>query len=165
MSLFDAPVRTLSGVDTTLAEHKGRVLLVVNVASRCGMTPQYTGLERLHEKYADQGFSVLGFPSNQFGDQEPGSAEQIAEFCATTYGVTFPMYDKIDVNGPDRHPVYIELVDVADDAGAAGDVDWNFEKFLVGRDGAVLARFRPDVEPEDAAVTTAIEAALSSDAR
>ena len=165
MSLFDAPLRTLSGVATTLAEHAGKVLLVVNVASRCGMTPQYTGLERLHEKYADQGFSVLGFPSNQFGGQEPGRAEQIAEFCATTYGVTFPMYDKIDVNGPDRHRVYTELVDAADDTGAAGDVEWNFEKFLVGRDGAVLARFRPDVEPEDAAVVTAIEAALSSDAR
>jgi glutathione peroxidase len=165
MSLFNAPLRTLSGVDTTLAEHAGKVLLVVNVASRCGMTPQYTGLERLHEKYADQGFSVLGFPSNQFDGQEPGTAEEIAEFCATTYGVTFPMYDKIDVNGPSRHPVYTELVDAADDTGAAGDVEWNFEKFLVGRDGAVLVRFRPDVEPEDAAVVTAIEAALSSDAR
>ena len=165
MSLFDAPLRTLSGVDTTFAEYAGKVLLVVNVASRCGMTPQYTGLERLHEKYADQGFSVLGFPSNQFDGQEPGTAEEIAEFCATTYGVTFPMYDKIDVNGPDRHRVYTELVDAADGTGAAGDVEWNFEKFLVGRDGAVLARFRPDVEPEDAAVVTAIEAALSSDAR
>jgi glutathione peroxidase len=165
MSLLNAPLRTLSGVDTTLAEHAGKVLLVVNVASRCGMTPQYTGLERLHEKYADQGFSVLGFPSNQFDGQEPGTAEEIAEFCATTYGVTFPMYDKIDVNGPSRHPVYSELVDAVDDTGAAGDVEWNFEKFLVGRDGAVLVRFRPDVEPEDAAVVTAIEAALSSDAR
>jgi glutathione peroxidase len=165
MALLDSPVRTLSGEDTTLAGHAGKVLLVVNVASRCGNTPQYTGLERLHEKYADQGFSVLGFPSNQFDGQEPGTAEEIAEFCATTYGVTFPMYDKIDVNGPSRHPVYSELVDAVDDTGAAGDVEWNFEKFLVGRDGAVLVRFRPDVEPEDAAVVTAIEAALSSDAR
>jgi glutathione peroxidase len=165
MALLDSPVRTLSGEDTTLAGHAGKVLLVVNVASRCGNTPQYTGLERLHEKYADQGFSVLGFPSNQFDGQEPGTAQEIAEFCSATYGVTFPLYEKTDVNGDQRHPVYAELVETPDTDGVAGDVEWNFEKFLVGRDGAVLARFRPDVEPDDSAVVTAIETALATDAR
>ncbi|HLL07675.1 MAG TPA: glutathione peroxidase [Nocardioidaceae bacterium] len=155
----------MSGEDTTLAGHAGKVLLVVNVASRCGNTPQYTGLERLHEKYADQGFSVLGFPSNQFDGQEPGTAQEIAEFCSATYGVTFPLYEKTDVNGDQRHPVYAELVETPDTDGVAGDVEWNFEKFLVGRDGAVLARFRPDVEPDDSAVVTAIETALAADAR
>jgi glutathione peroxidase len=165
MALLDAPVRTLNGADATLAEHAGKVLLVVNVASRCGNTPQYAALERLHEKYADRGFSVLGFPSNQFGGQEPGTAEEIAEFCSATYGVTFPMYEKADVNGDQRHPVYAELVDTPDVNGVAGDVEWNFEKFLVGRDGAVLARFRPDVEPDDPAVVNAIETALADDSR
>jgi glutathione peroxidase len=165
MALFDAPVRTLAGADTTLAEHAGKVLLVVNVASRCGNTPQYAGLERLHEQYADQGFSVLGFPSNQFHGQEPGSSAEIAEFCTTTYGVTFPMYERVDVNGTGRHPVYAALVGAVDSAGTAGDVEWNFEKFLVGRDGTVLARCRPDVEPQDPGVVTAIETALTSDAR
>lgn len=160
MSLFDVPVETLSGEQTTLAEHKGKVLLIVNVASRCGLTPQYAGLERLHEKYADRGFAVLGFPCNQFLGQEPGSNEEIAEFCSATYGVTFPMYAKLDVNGDDRHPVFAELTQFADAEGEAGDVKWNFEKFLVSADGDVVARIRPRTEPEDPTVVATIEALL-----
>jgi glutathione peroxidase len=160
MSIYDIPLTTLSGEPATLAEHKGKVLLLVNVASKCGMTPQYEGLERLQERYADRGFSVLGFPSNQFGGQEPGTAEEIAEFCATTYGVSFPMYEKIDVNGADRHPLYAELTETADPAGDAGDVRWNFEKFLVSADGEPLARFRSKTEPESAEVVSVIESHL-----
>ena len=160
MSLFDLPIRTLDGEPTTLAEHAGKVLLIVNVASRCGMTPQYEGLERLHERYAERGFSVLGFPSNQFQGQEPGTAQEIKQFCSMTYGVTFPMYEKVDVNGPSRHRIYAALVDSPDADGDSGDVEWNFEKFLVGRDGDVLARFRPDIEPEDPAVVAVLETAL-----
>ena len=160
MSLFDIPVETLSGEHTTLAEHKGKVLLIVNVASRCGLTPQYAGLERLHEKYADRGFAVLGFPCNQFLGQEPGSHEEIAEFCSATYGVTFPMYAKVDVNGDDQHPIYAELTPFADAEGEAGDVKWNFEKFLVSADGDVVGRIRPRTEPEDPTVIAAIEALL-----
>src|SRR4051794_24364635 len=148
-SLHDIPLTTLDGSPTTLGEHKGKALLVVNVASRCGLTPQYTGLERLHEAYADRGFAVLGFPCNQFMGQEPGSSEEIAEFCSATYGVTFPMYAKIDVNGPDRHEVYGELVTAPDAEGTAGDVQWNFEKFLVSPEGEVVGRFRPRTEPEN----------------
>jgi glutathione peroxidase len=160
MSLYDTPVFTLSGDETTLAEHKGKVLLIVNVASRCGLTPQYAGLERLHERYADRDFAVLGFPCNQFMGQEPGSSEEIATFCSATYGVTFPMYAKVDVNGEDRHGVYDALVETADADGEAGDVKWNFEKFLVSPDGDVVGRFRPKTEPEDPALVAAIEAQL-----
>jgi glutathione peroxidase len=160
VSLYDAPIKTLDGRDTTLAEHKGQVLLAVNVASKCGLTPQYTGLEQLHEKYADQGFAVLGFPCNQFGAQEPGSAEEIQTFCSTNYGVTFPLYEKIEVNGEGRHPIYAELTQVADAEGNAGDIQWNFEKFLIDRDGNVT-RFRPMVAPEDPALVDAIEKALA----
>jgi len=148
MSIFEIPVHRLSGEATTLAEHKGKALLIVNVASRCGLTPQYAGLERLQEQFAPRGFSVLGFPCNQFQGQEPGTAEEIAEFCSTTYGVSFPMYEKVDVNGTDRHPIYAELTRFADDDGKAGDIAWNFEKFLLDRDGEVVARFRPPVDPE-----------------
>jgi glutathione peroxidase len=160
MSIWEVPLRTLDGRETTLAEHAGEALLIVNVASRCGLTPQYGALERLHETYADRGFSVLGFPCNQFGGQEPGGAEEIQAFCSTTYGVTFPMYEKVDVNGEHRHPVYAELTRTPDAAGAAGDVRWNFEKFLVTPDGDVAARFRPQVTPDDPAVIGAVEAAL-----
>src|SRR3954451_20125204 len=148
MDLYDTPLETLAGAPTTLAEYRRRPVLVVNVASRCGLTPQYEQLERLHEKYADQGFSVLGFPCNQFAGQEPGTAEEIQQFCSTTYGVTFPLFAKIDVNGAERHPLYAELVETADAEGRAGDVQWNFEKFLVGRDGSVQ-RFRPQTQPLD----------------
>ncbi|SEC04752.1 glutathione peroxidase [Amycolatopsis tolypomycina] len=160
MGIHEIPLKTLDGRDTSLGEFAGKALLVVNVASKCGLTPQYSGLERLQERFGAQGFSVVGFPCNQFAGQEPGSAEEIQTFCSTTYGVTFPMFEKIDVNGEGRHPLYAELTGTADAEGAAGDVQWNFEKFLVGADGEVLARFRPRTEPEDETVVKAIEAAL-----
>ena len=161
MTLLDTPVNTLAGQPATLGVLAGKTLLIVNVASKCGLTPQYEGLERLHGEYADQGFAVLGFPCNQFLGQEPGSAEEIATFCSTTYGVTFPLFEKIEVNGPGRHPVYTELTAVPDAEGEAGDIQWNFEKFLVAPDGKVVARFGPQVEPEAAEVTAAIEGALT----
>ena len=160
MGIHEIPVRTLDGQDSSLGSLAGKALLVVNVASKCGLTPQYSGLERLQARFGGQGFSVVGFPCNQFAGQEPGSAEEIQTFCSTAYGVTFPLFEKIDVNGEDRHPLYAELTKTADAEGAAGDVQWNFEKFLVGADGEVLARFRPRTEPEDEAVVKAIEAAL-----
>ena len=160
MSLYDIALTTLAGDPATLAEHKGKLLLLVNVASKCGLTPQYEGLERLQKLYEDRGFSVLGFPCNQFGGQEPGSNEEIAEFCSATYGVTFPMYDKLEVNGPGRHPLYDELTQTADAAGEAGDVRWNFEKFLVSPDGDVVARLRPQVLPESDEVVSLIESHL-----
>jgi len=162
VSLYDIPLHTLDGEPTTLDELRGKTVLIVNVASKCGLTPQYRGLEQLHEKYAAQGFSVVGIPCNQFGGQEPGTAEEIQTFCSTTYGVTFPMMAKVDVNGDDRHPLYRELTEFPDKDGAAGDIQWNFEKFLVDPKGAVVARFRPAVTPEDPEVTAAIDAALAS---
>ena len=129
------------------------------MASKCGLTPQYEGLEKLQKTYGDQGFTVLGFPCNQFMGQEPGTSEEIATFCSATYGVTFPMFEKIEVNGPDQHPIYAELTQIEDGDGAAGDVQWNFEKFLVAPDGAIT-RFRPGVEPQDPAIIAAIEANL-----
>jgi glutathione peroxidase len=160
MALTDHPLTTLAGEATSLGSYRGQVLLIVNVASQCGLTPQYEGLEKLHENYADRGFAVLGFPCNQFGAQEPGSNDEIATFCSTTYGVTFPMFDKIDVNGEGRHPLYAELTEVADAEGHSGDIRWNFEKFLVAADGEVLARFSPMVGPDDSALVGSIEAAL-----
>ena len=161
MSILEHPVKTLSGSPSSLGAVGAKVTLVVNVASKCGLTPQYTGLEQLHEKYAARGFSVVGFPCNQFGAQEPGTPDEIATFCSTTYGVTSPMTEKIEVNGAGRHPIYSELTQVADAEGTAGDIRWNFEKFLVGRDGAVIARFSPMVSPDDPALVAAIEAALA----
>jgi glutathione peroxidase len=161
VTLLDTPVNTLAGQPATLGVLAGKTLLIVNVASKCGLTPQYEGLERLQERYAGRQFSVVGFPSNQFGGQEPGTAEEIQEFCSTTYGVTFPLFEKIDVNGPGRHPIYAELTAVPDAAGEAGDIQWNFEKFLVSHDGKVLARFRPRTEPESPEVIEAIEASLA----
>ena len=160
MSLRDISVNTLSGEPSSLGELGDKTLLVVNVASKCGLTPQYTGLEELQEQYGDRGFSVVGFPCNQFGGQEPGSAEEIAEFCSATYGVSFPMFEKIDVNGEQRHPIYSELTATADADGEAGDIQWNFEKFLVGPDGSVLARFRPMTTPDAPELVSAIEANL-----
>jgi glutathione peroxidase len=160
VSIYDIPLHTLDGTPTTLVEHKGEALLIVNVASRCGSTPQYAALEELQRTYADRGFSVLGFPCNQFGGQEPGTAEEIREFCSTTYGVTFPMYEKVDVNGGARHPLFDVLTASPDVAGEAGDVRWNFEKFLVDPSGDVRARFRTKVTPDDETVLAAIEAAL-----
>jgi glutathione peroxidase len=162
MSLYDTPIASLDGSPDRLSKEGGKVTLMVNVASKCGLTPQYEGLERLQERYGDQGFDVLGFPSNQFMGQEPGSPEEIQTFCSTTYGVTFPLFEKIDVNGDDRHPLYAELTQTADGEGYTGDIRWNFEKFLVSPDGKVVARFAPQVEPESAEVTGAIEGALSS---
>jgi glutathione peroxidase len=158
VSLYDIPLHTLTGEPTTL--EPGKAVLIVNVASKCGLTPQYSALERIHERYAERGFSVVGFPCNQFGGQEPGTAEEIATFCSTSYGVTFPIMEKIEVNGPDRHPVYTELVDTPDAEGGAGDIMWNFEKFLVDPDGKVVSRFRPMVAPEDDVVIAAIESVL-----
>jgi glutathione peroxidase len=162
MALYDHDVRTLDGSEADLHDLEGKATLIVNVASKCGLTPQYEGLERLQQTYADRGFTVAGFPCNQFMGQEPGTAEEIQTFCSTTYGVSFPMFEKIDVNGDDRHPLYAELTQVADDEGHQGDIRWNFEKFLVGPDGEVKARFAPQVEPEDPQVTAAIEDALPS---
>jgi glutathione peroxidase len=158
MSIFEHPIHTLRG-EPVPADLADKVVLAVNVASKCGLTPQYTGLEALHERYAEQGFAVVGFPCNQFGAQEPGSAEEIETFCSTTYGVTFPMMEKIEVNGEGRHPIYTELTAVADGEGYSGDIRWNFEKFLVARDGTVT-RFSPMVTPEDPALVAAIESAL-----
>lgn len=160
MTILDLPLTALDGSPLALAP--GRAVLVVNVASRCGLTPQYAGLEELQARYGDRGFTVLGVPCNQFAGQEPGSAEEIATFCSATYGVTFPLAEKADVNGPDRHPLFARLTETPDDAGEAGDVQWNFEKFLVGPDGTVLHRFRPRTEPTDPAVVAALEAALPS---
>jgi glutathione peroxidase len=159
MAIYDHAINRLDGTPMDLSELQGKAALIVNVASKCGLTPQYEGLERLHESYADRGFTVLGVPCNQFLGQEPGTPEEIAEFCSTTYGVTFPLTEKVDVNGDDRHPLYEDLTAVADAEGKAGDITWNFEKFLVGPDGSVT-RFRPQVEPEDPAIVEAVEAAL-----
>jgi glutathione peroxidase len=159
--LLDTPVTTLDGEPTTLgALTGGRAALVVNVASKCGLTPQYEGLERLQEEYADRGFTVVGVPCNQFMGQEPGTAEEIAEFCSATYGVTFPMTEKVDVNGPDAHPLFQQLTAVPDADGKAGDVSWNFEKWLVSGTGDTVARFRPMTTPDAPEVRAAIESVL-----
>jgi glutathione peroxidase len=161
VTILDIPVKTLAGQDSSLgAAAPGSALLIVNVASKCGLTPQYTALEQLHEQFAARGLAVVGFPCNQFGGQEPGSPEEIAEFCSATYGVTFPMFEKVEVNGAGRHPIYDVLTAVPDADGEAGDIMWNFEKFLVRPDGTVAARFRPRTVPDDPAVMAAIEASL-----
>jgi glutathione peroxidase len=177
--LQDIPVDTIDGQPSSLGEHQGKVLLVVNVASQCGLTPQYEQLEAIHERWKDQGFSVLGFPANNFGAQEPGTNEEIAQFCSTNYSVTFPMFSKISVKGSDQHPLYRALTGAA--PRAEGDPDgfrerlrgfgmtpsedpdilWNFEKFLVGRDGTVVHRFAPTVTPDDPSITAAVEAELA----
>jgi glutathione peroxidase len=160
MDIFDIPIHDLEGSPSSLASYQGKAILAVNVASRCGLTPQYEGLERLQKRYSDRGFTVLGFPCNQFMGQEPGSPEEIREFCSTTYGVTFPLFEKIDVNGVNRHPIYEQLTAVPDPEGEAGDVQWNFEKFLISPDTKSVQRFRPGVQPEDAVVVEAIEGVL-----
>ena len=158
--IYDLRVSALDGSPLHLGEFRGKALLVVNVASRCGLTPQYNALEELHERYGDRGFSVLGVPCNQFGAQEPGSAEEISTFCSDTYGVTFPMTEKLDVNGAGRHPLYAELTATPYADGPAGDIEWNFEKFLVSPEGEVVARFHPPVPPDADEVVAALEAAL-----
>ncbi len=156
---YDIQLKTLTGDPRTLEDYRGQALLIVNVASKCGLTPQYAGLQALHEEYSERGLTVLGFPCNQFGAQEPGSPEEIGAFCSKNYGVTFPMFEKLAVNGPERHPLYTELTAVADANGKAGDIEWNFEKFLVGSDGTVQ-RFRPKTKPEDPELLKAIKDAL-----
>ncbi|QIG45301.1 glutathione peroxidase [Nocardioides anomalus] len=163
MSILEEKIARLDGTATTLGDiTAGRPALLVNVASRCGLTPQYAGLERLQEAYGDEAFTVVGFPCNQFLGQEPGSAEEIQEFCSSTYGVTFPMTEKIEVNGEDRHPVYAALTRTPDEKGEAGDVAWNFEKFLLAADGSIVARFSPTVEPEDERILEAVRALASA---
>ncbi|MGZ8735078.1 MAG: glutathione peroxidase [Acidimicrobiia bacterium] len=161
MSIYDAKINTLEGEPADLSEYKGKALLVVNVASKCGLTPQYKGLEELHEKYAGRGFEVLGFPCNQFMGQEPGTSDEIKTFCETSYGVTFPLFEKIEVNGDGRHALYEQLVEVPDSAdGHTGDIRWNFEKFLVSPSGEIVGRFSPTVEPADPSIVDAIQAQL-----
>ena len=159
-SIHEIELPLLSGQPSKLADYAGKVVLAVNVASKCGFTPQYAGLERLYKTYRDRGFTVLGFPSNQFMGQEPGTAKQIEEFCSLNYGVTFPLYTKLDVKGSRQHPLYTVLTESEDDSGKAGNVKWNFEKFLVGKDGRVVRRFRSRTVPEDPAVVSAIEELL-----
>jgi len=162
MSIYEYSIAGLDGSSDQLRAQQGNVTLVVNVASRCGLTPQYEGLEKLQRQYSDQGFSVLGFPCNQFFEQEPGTAEEIQTFCSDNYNVTFPLFEKIEVNGDGRHPLYAELTKSADAEGVDGDIRWNFEKFLVSADGDVIARFAPPVEPDASEVVSAIEEALKS---
>ena len=178
-AIQQVPLKTIKGQDATLGDYAGKVLLAVNVASKCGLTPQYTALEEIYKKYKDKGFEVLGFPANNFGAQEPGTEAEIADFCTTNYGVDFPMFEKISVKGDDQHPLYQKLT--ADkptktykddsfkeklkgygiDVGREDEVTWNFEKFLIARDGSVAARFAPDIAPDDALITSAIEAELA----
>ena len=159
-SFHDLKTTTLGGAPADLSDYRGKVVLAVNVASACGLTPQYKGLQALHDEFAARGFAVLGFPSNEFGGQEPGSADEIRSFCQDRYGVTFPIFDKIEVNGPGRHPLYASLTQVTDADGVAGDIQWNFEKFLVAPGGESVQRFRPQVEPESAELVAAIESVL-----
>ena len=157
--LYDVPLKDINGKQTSLKNYEGQVLLVVNVASQCGLTPQYKGLEAVHQKYKEKGFTLLGFPCNDFGSQEPGTNEEIKEFCSTKYKVTFPLFDKLHVKGPEQHPLYAALT--GKEAPFPGDVKWNFGKFLVGRDGKILKRFEPAVKPDAPEVIAAIEAALA----
>jgi glutathione peroxidase len=158
-TIYSLPLKDIDGKSTSLKPYEGKVLLIVNVASKCGYTPQYAGLEALQQKYQDKGLTVLGFPCNQFGAQEPGTAEEIKQFCSSKYQVTFPLFEKIEVNGPGRHPLYSILA--GRDAPFPGDIRWNFTKFLIGRDGRILKRFEPAVKPDSAEMVQAIESALT----
>ena len=178
-TIENVPLRRMDGTTASLADYEGQVLLVVNVASKCGFTPQYEGLERLYARYGGRGFAVLGFPANDFAEQEPGSNAEIAQFCTTNFGVKFPIFEKINVVGPQKHPLYAALIasqpkpttDTKDlrqhlvefgvQPNAEPEVLWNFEKFLIDREGKAVARFAPDVEPEDAALTARIEAEIA----
>jgi glutathione peroxidase len=161
MSVYDIDINALDGGANVLSGLKGKAALFVNVASKCGLTPQYAALEALHEKLGDRGFSVVGFPCNQFGGQEPGTPAEIAEFCSTNYNVTFPLTEKIDVNGTPQHPVYKAITGTADGSGHSGDIRWNFEKFVIDRSGSVVARFAPTVAPDDPSILEAIDRALA----
>ena len=159
-SLYDIKLKDIDGKDTTLAPYKGKAVLIVNVASKCGYTRQYSGLEATYQKYKDQGFVILGFPCNQFGGQEPGTNEEIKQFCSSKFNVTFPLYDKIEVNGANRHPLYVALA--GKDSPFPGDIKWNFNKFLIGKDGKILKRFDSKVTPDSEELTKAVEAALAA---
>jgi glutathione peroxidase len=159
-SIYDVAVKDIDGKDTTLAAYKGRVILIVNVASHCGFTPQYKNLEAVYQKYQDQGFVILGFPCNQFAGQEPGKDDEIKQFCISKYFITFPLFDKIEVNGPNRHPLYVALA--GDTSPFPGNITWNFNKFLISRDGKILKRFDSKITPDSPEATAAIEAALAS---
>lgn len=159
-SVQDVPLKDIDGKDTSLKAYNGKVVLVVNVASKCGLTPQYTALEALYRKYKDQGLIIVGFPCNDFGAQEPGSPVEIKEFCSTKYDVTFPLMGKLHVKGPEQHPLYAQLT--GKDAKFPGDIEWNFGKFLIARDGTVVQRFSPRTTPDSAEVTAAIEQALKA---
>ena len=159
-SIYDIKLKDIDGKDTTLAAYKGNAVLIVNVASKCGFTKQYTGLEATYQKYKAQGFAVLGFPCNQFGGQEPGTNEDIKQFCSSKYSVTFPLFDKIEVNGENRHPLYVTLA--GKDSPFPGDIKWNFNKFLVGKDGKIVKRFDSKVAPESEELTKAIEAVIAA---
>lgn len=162
MSILDTPIARLDGTAGTLRDLTGgKPALLVNVASKCGLTPQYSALESLHEAYGPQGLTVVGLPCNQFGGQEPGTSEEIAEFCSATYGVTFPMSEKVEVNGPGRHPIYAALVDTQDEGGESGDIRWNFEKFIIDADGAPVARFSPQVTPNDERVIATVRSTIA----
>jgi glutathione peroxidase len=160
-SLYDIPLKDIDGKDTSLKPYQGKVLLVVNVASQCGLTPQYKALEAVYEKYKDQGFAVLAFPCNQFGHQEPGTNKEIKEFCSSKYEVTFPIFDKLEVNGANRHPLYVALA--GKESPFPGDIAWNFGKFLIGRDGKIIKRFEPRTTPDSPDVTGAIEKAIKTE--
>jgi glutathione peroxidase len=164
VSIHALSIASLDGRPDLLDNQRGKVALLVNVASKCGLTPQYEQLQALQDRFGPERFTVIGFPCNQFLEQEPGTPEEIASFCSLNYGVTFPLSEKIEVNGPDRHPLYAELCELADGEGHSGDIRWNFEKFLVDGDGSVVARFSPTLAPDDAAIVSAIEAALGDDA-
>jgi glutathione peroxidase len=159
-SIYDLSIKDLSGKEASFVPYKGKVLLLVNVASKCGLTKQYKALELLQEKYKERGFSVLGFPCNDFMGQEPGTPEQIQQFCSTTYGVTFPLFEKLHVKGAEQHPLYAFLTGKG--AAFPGNIAWNFGKFLVGRDGKILARFEPKTTPDSPEVVKAVEAALAT---
>jgi glutathione peroxidase len=159
-TVFDVPIGALRGGPADLDQYRGKALLIVNVASQCGLTPQYEGLQKLYQTYADRGLMIVGVPCNQFGAQEPGTPDEIAEFCSTMYSVTFPLTEKVEVNGEGRHPLYAQLTATADAEGEAGDIQWNFEKFLISPDGERVRRFRPMVKPEDDILVSAIEESL-----
>jgi len=159
-AIYDVKLKDIDGKDTTLSAYKGKVLLIVNVASKCGFTKQYAGLEATYQKYKSKGFAVLGFPCNQFGGQEPGSNEEIKQFCSSKFNVTFPLFDKIEVNGDKRHPLYVALA--GKDSPFPGDIKWNFTKFLIGKDGTILKRFESAVTPESPELTDALAAALAA---
>jgi glutathione peroxidase len=159
-SIYDIPVKDIDGKDTTLAAYRGKVVLIVNVASQCGFTPQYKNLEAVYEKYKDQGFVILGFPCNQFGGQEPGTDADIKQFCTSKYDVTFPLFDKIEVNGANRHPLYVALA--GETSPFPGNITWNFNKFLISKDGKIINRFTSKITPDSPEATAAIEAALAA---